>query len=92
MRVFCTSRGTPHSQLSVVCLSVCVQGTPFDYQSPEATDNQPYSTFSTLEHRRAQHVEPRYVTPPPPVLAEQNEMHVVSLGMPPPLYGKEDMV
>ena len=79
--------------LLCVCLSVClsVQGTPYDYHSPEATD-LPYSTFSTLEHKRVHNVEPRYATPPPPVISERNEMHVVSLSSPPPMYGREDMV
>lgn len=90
----CTRDTINHLQFSLtVCLSVClsVQGTPYDYHSPEATD-LPYSTFSTLEHKRVHNMEPRYATPPPPVISERNEMHVVSLSSPPPMYGREDMV
>ena len=62
-----------------------MQGTPFDYQSFEATDHQPYSssTFNTMELNRAQNMEPRYVTPPPPVMEGPNEMHMMSLQRPP---------
>ena len=100
VHVCCVGVGVQETLLTIcslallcVCLSVClsVQGTPYDYHSPEATD-LPYSTFSTLEHKRVHNVEPRYATPPPPVISERNEMHVVSLSSPPPMYGREDMV
>ena len=60
------------------------KGTPFDYQPDVEPDgkSQPYSTFNTLDRQdypQQMNNIGSFSTPPPPVLNNENPMHVMSL-------------